>query len=560
MALGQVSTFPYYVQPTVAASVGDNNKRKQDNELANESAQNEINSKAAQEAFFKRIELETIKAENNAVIENLRTQEEEAERAYRQFEKTKNAKGAATVDSGQNGFARWMSNAGTALWNMGKSIIGFDKDGNWDPVKCATNIGITAAAIGATCIPYVGPFIGYGLLAYGVISGAYGVYNGINKLEKAEKSGDQQKIDEAQQDICSGAFIGITSIFGLRGVGKAFRTSSATAESASAATARSNIGGKCVESVSNFGKDITVNAFKATKHASSNGTIPSLTKLRSWEKQYNKKLAQYQQNINNEIQNIDNLISRTTDNEKLALLFEKRALLTKNKMELEKFASLESKAEIDKLVASDTKTAAQQNMERLNSYSMDASGGVTLPGGVVKTEQFMQFQRRMQNLQRAYDKNLKDLIKTKENMMRTFAKNPNKHRAELDGYISTADIKRSWYKPSDWLKSKEMLAIGGKNPGYTYKFIGSGNLEGGLSFEDFASDRNNIFSAVRYYFEGDKLVKIAQASYLKNGNEIAAYEKSVINITEFSTTADQKYLSLPAELKDKTKRDKEKKK
>ena len=93
-----------------------------------------------------------------------------------------------------------------------------------------------------------------------------------------------------------------------------------------------------------------------------------------------------------------------------------------------------------------------------------------------------------------------------------------------------------------------------------YKFIGSGNLGNNLSFEDFASDRNDIFSAVRYYFEGDKLVKIAQASYLKNGNEISAYEKSVINITEFSTTADQSYLSLPAKLKDKIKRNKEKKK
>ena len=93
-----------------------------------------------------------------------------------------------------------------------------------------------------------------------------------------------------------------------------------------------------------------------------------------------------------------------------------------------------------------------------------------------------------------------------------------------------------------------------------YKFVGSGNLEGSLSFEDFASDRNNIFSAVRYYFEGDKLVKIAQASYLKNGNEVSAYEKSVVNITEFSTTPEQSYLSLPAELKDKTKRSKEGKK
>ena len=88
-----------------------------------------------------------------------------------------------------------------------------------------------------------------------------------------------------------------------------------------------------------------------------------------------------------------------------------------------------------------------------------------------------------------------------------------------------------------------------------YKFMGSSNLADGLTCEDFASDKANRFNAVRYYFNGDQLVKIAFASYIKNASGIQSYEKAVIDITEFSTTPDQNYLQLPAELKDATKRD-----
>ena len=87
-----------------------------------------------------------------------------------------------------------------------------------------------------------------------------------------------------------------------------------------------------------------------------------------------------------------------------------------------------------------------------------------------------------------------------------------------------------------------------------YKFFNSGTLDNGLTYEDFVSDKGNTFSAVRYYFDGDNMVKVAMATYVRDGGKILSYEKSVVNITEFSTTPDQSYLQLPAELKDKTKR------
>lgn len=93
-----------------------------------------------------------------------------------------------------------------------------------------------------------------------------------------------------------------------------------------------------------------------------------------------------------------------------------------------------------------------------------------------------------------------------------------------------------------------------------YKFFSSGSLNNGLTYEDFVSNRNNFFSAVRYYFNGNDMVKVAIASYIKENGKIQSYEKKVINITEFSTNVDQNYLKLPESLKDTTERNKEAKK
>ena len=84
-----------------------------------------------------------------------------------------------------------------------------------------------------------------------------------------------------------------------------------------------------------------------------------------------------------------------------------------------------------------------------------------------------------------------------------------------------------------------------------YQFITSGTLDNGLTFEDFAGSKNNTHYAVRYYFSGDKLVKIYAINYIKNAQGIQSYEKVMINITEFSITPDSSYLSLPEGLRAK---------
>ena len=191
---------------------------------------------------------------------------EDIKEQKQQIEKNKKEDGSSTytVSYKKQGFwgktGRWLVNAGTALVNTGKSLLGIESDGSWNWKKCLKNVGIAALAVGATGIPVLGPAIGYGLLAAGGISGAVGVVKGVSRLKNAKTD---EEIDKAQQDICTGAFIGITSVFGLRGVGKAYRTSAGTASHASHAAARTGLG-KVVETVSNFGRDITVNALRAT--------------------------------------------------------------------------------------------------------------------------------------------------------------------------------------------------------------------------------------------------------------------------------------------------------
>lgn len=90
-----------------------------------------------------------------------------------------------------------------------------------------------------------------------------------------------------------------------------------------------------------------------------------------------------------------------------------------------------------------------------------------------------------------------------------------------------------------------------------YKFIGSGTLDNYLTYEDFFGSKNGFNCAIRYYFSGDDLVKIAVLDYIEEGSQIQSYEKYLLRIDKFSATPDQSYLTLPSQLIDTTKRDKE---
>ena len=90
-----------------------------------------------------------------------------------------------------------------------------------------------------------------------------------------------------------------------------------------------------------------------------------------------------------------------------------------------------------------------------------------------------------------------------------------------------------------------------------YQFVRSGQLNNGLFYEDYGTQQQGTLWAIRYYFNNDKLVKIASATYKLNSNgSIESYNKFIAKIDEFTSNPDMTLLTLPNDLKDVTKRGK----
>ncbi len=97
-------------------------------------------------------------------------------------------------------------------------------------------------------------------------------------------------------------------------------------------------------------------------------------------------------------------------------------------------------------------------------------------------------------------------------------------------------------------KEKDMLR---------YSKVGEGWLGNGLNYIDYRSAGSGYLEAIRYYFNGYTLVKIASGMYTLNASgEIVNGWRNIIKINEFSPVADASYLKLPEGLTDKTKREK----
>lgn len=87
-----------------------------------------------------------------------------------------------------------------------------------------------------------------------------------------------------------------------------------------------------------------------------------------------------------------------------------------------------------------------------------------------------------------------------------------------------------------------------------YKFAAEGALEGGLTYEDYKSDADGALNAIRYYFDGNRLIKIAFASYGRDQHGRVQGSKCIVKIAEFRAEPDESLLRLPAGLEDVTKR------
>ncbi len=87
-----------------------------------------------------------------------------------------------------------------------------------------------------------------------------------------------------------------------------------------------------------------------------------------------------------------------------------------------------------------------------------------------------------------------------------------------------------------------------------YRLAAAGKLKDGGEYEDYRAVVDGKDKVIRYYFNGDKLARIASASYSRRGDGKIDGRKCIINIREFSATPDKTLLKLPEGLKDDTKR------
>ncbi|MBR3721454.1 MAG: hypothetical protein IKN12_01700 [Selenomonadaceae bacterium] len=93
-----------------------------------------------------------------------------------------------------------------------------------------------------------------------------------------------------------------------------------------------------------------------------------------------------------------------------------------------------------------------------------------------------------------------------------------------------------------------------KNGKAVYSYVGSGSLSGGLSYEDYKSSSGGVTGVIRYYFNGNSLVKIASAEYYKSASGAMEGFKTIVKINEFTASPETNLLKLPEGLKDTTKR------
>ena len=137
-------------------------------------------------------EIEKEKAEKNKKINQyieqktqINAQKAEIDNAKADFDKTKNEDGTATVVkdikemSLTDKLTRGAMNAFNGLGNLCKSLVGYDENGKWDPMKCLRNVAIAAAAT-AVCV-FAAPVAVTAATALGASAGTAAMAGAIAK-------------------------------------------------------------------------------------------------------------------------------------------------------------------------------------------------------------------------------------------------------------------------------------------------------------------------------------------------------------------------------------------
>lgn len=438
------------------------------------------------EQYKKRMEKEAKEAETSSSNAELNTIKEDklkelkitetlkkAKAEKTQVEKSKKADGSGSKRTPykKQGFwgkaARWGSNLLTAGLNMGKQLLGFEKDGKWNWKKCATNAALTTLCF----VPVVGPIARLGLATAGLVGGGKQLVEGIKQFNKVKNSDNDEAIDNAMQDILGGGTIIISSACGLRAIGKG-------AANAVTSQTRTSLVGKGWQKSTQFLADTFVNPMKATTQAvkadaasiSQNGLLGSFKKgignLKSKEaaqkqdinNSINERLTKVDAKIK-ELQEWQKLNGKLSQNDKqyLAMLKEEKFLLERNKSEMSNFfeGQIKEKAVYDNLKENNSGAKA---ITRMENRSVSANPN-KIQGQVLSDKQLATFYSRIAKQQKAYNKALNKLIDTQNRVMRRLAEKPNQNLAELNRYVPNRE-KLTWWQKNISKKNTYQAAIG----------------------------------------------------------------------------------------------------
>ena len=360
---------------------------------------------------------------------------------------------------------RFLSNAGQGIVNIGKSLLGYEADGSWNWKKALKNAVITAAAIGACFIPVVGPAIGYGLLAFGAASGAVGIVKSSIDISNAKTD---EELDKAQQNLGANIFVTATSVIGLKGAGSAFRTSGANAGAASAASAASS-GSRLAaagKNISNFCKDVTVNAYKGAKQASVNDmasvrangfwktyrtkVTDSFGSLRYTQK-FEKQQSDLIKSLEDRISKIDAQLASKTGNEKALLELEKESVTSI----INRIRNAKTKADWEAF-------ATDKDIVDMHSILQGERAGAN--------EAMLATIKRISKENKALLEKLDKLAKAKDNSMKELACQPKKHKTELDDYTADLSVESHWWNPKFGNDYQKILGHNSRNKALMHGF------------------------------------------------------------------------------------------
>ncbi len=84
---------------------------------------------------------------------------------------------------------------------------------------------------------------------------------------------------------------------------------------------------------------------------------------------------------------------------------------------------------------------------------------------------------------------------------------------------------------------------------HNYKLTNEGKSDNGEYYEEYTSKQNNASCAVRFFFNGDKLVRATSVYQRKNTDKKSnAKLRNTVYFKEFTDTPEEKYLDLPKEI------------